>query len=259
MARILITGSSDGLGAIAAQKLVKNGHQVVLHARNAQRAEDAKSAVRGAETVLIGDLTKIAETKKLAEDANKIGTFDVVIHNAGLYRGPYRKTDLGLSSLTAVNVMAPYLLTCLMNKPKRIIYVSSGMHRSGDATFKDPTWVERGEAGWDQNQAYCDSKLHVSTLANAVARLWPDVKSNSLDPGWVATKMGGQSAPGSADDGTATYVMLAEGTDGGDVSGKYFKPGKKEDVAEEFTRDIKRQDQLLELWGNLTGVKLPVS
>ncbi|KAF9880050.1 hypothetical protein CkaCkLH20_02004 [Colletotrichum karsti] len=259
MARIFITGSSDGLGAVAARTLIKNGHQVVLHARNAQRAEDAKSAVPGAETVLIGDLSKIAETKKLAEDANKLGTFDAVIHNAGFYRGPYRKTDFGLSSLIAVNVMAPYLLTCIMNRPKRIIYISSGMHRSGNTSFKDPTWVERGEEGWNDNQAYCDSKLHVSTLANAVARLWPDVKSNSVDPGWVPTKMGGQSATGSAEDGVATYVMLAEGSGNGDVSGKYFKPRKQEDVAETFTTDEKKQDQLLQLWEKLTGVKLPVA
>ncbi|KAL0944811.1 short-chain dehydrogenase reductase sdr [Colletotrichum truncatum] len=259
MARILITGSSDGLGALAAQQLVKNGHQVVIHARTPQRAEDAKSAVPGAETVLIGDLSKISEIKKLAEDANKLGTFDAVIYNAGLYRGPYRKTDLGLPSLTAVNVMAPYLLTALLNKPKRIIYISSGLHRNGDTAFNDPTWVERGEAAWNEDQAYFDSKLHVSTLANAVARLWPDVKSNSVDPGWVPTKMGGQSATDSAEPGIATYVMLAEGTEAGDVSGRYFKPGKKEDTPSEFTRDEKRQNQLLQLWEELTGVKLPVS
>ncbi|KAK1481091.1 short-chain dehydrogenase [Colletotrichum tamarilloi] len=153
MARILITGSSDGLGAVAARTLLKNGHQVVIHARNAQRAEDAKTAVPGAETVLIGDLSKIAEIKKLAEDANKLGTFDVVIHNAGLYRGPYRKTDLGLPSLTAVNVFAPYILTSLIHKPKRIVYISSGLHKSGDTSFTDPTWRERGEGGWNENQA----------------------------------------------------------------------------------------------------------
>lgn len=259
MARIFITGSSDGLGALAAQTLVKNGHQVVIHARNAQRAEDAKSAVPGAETVLIGDLSKIDETKKLAEDANKLGTFDAVIHNAGLYRGPYRKTDLGLSSLTAVNVFAPYILTSLLNKPKRLIYISSSMHKAGDTSFADPTWRERGEQGWNENQAYCDSKLHIITLANAVARLWPDVRSNSVDPGWVATKMGGQSAPGSAEDGVASYVLLAEGVGAGDVTGKYFKPGGKEDTVVPITKDDKRQEQLLKLLEKETGLSLPIA
>ncbi|GKT44379.1 short-chain dehydrogenase chyC [Colletotrichum spaethianum] len=256
MARIFITGSSDGLGAVAARTLVSNGHQVVIHARNAQRAEDAKSAVPGAETVLIGDLSKIEEMKKLAHDANKLGTFDVIIHNAGLYRGPYRKTDLGLSSLTAVNVFAPYILTALINKPKRLVYISSGLHKSGDSSFTDPTWRERGEQEWNENQAYCDSKLHVTTLANAIARHWPDIKSNSVDPGWVPTKMGGQSAPEKAEDGVASYVLLAEGTGAGDVTGKYFKPPGKEDNPAPFTKDEKRQEQLLKLLEQETGIKL---
>ncbi|OHF02967.1 short chain dehydrogenase [Colletotrichum orchidophilum] len=258
MARIFITGSSDGLGAVAARTLLKNGHQVVIHARNAQRAEDAKLAVPGAEAVLLGDLSKIEEVKKLAKDANELGTFDVVIHNAGLYRGPYRKTDLGLPSLTAVNVFAPYILTSLINKPKRVVYISSSLHKSGDTSFTDPTWRERGEGGWSENQAYCDSKLHVTTLANAVARLWPDVKSNSVDPGWVPTKMGGPSAPEKAEDGVASYILLAEGTGAGNVTGKYFKPPGKEDTAVPFTKDEQRQDQLLKLLEKETGIKLPV-
>ncbi|CCF35331.1 short-chain dehydrogenase [Colletotrichum higginsianum] len=257
MARIFITGSSDGLGAVAARTLLKRGHQVVLHARNAQRAEDAKAAVPGAEGVLVGDLSRFDEAKKLAEEANKLGTFDVVIHNAGLYRGPYRKTDLGLPSLTAVNVFAPYLLTALINKPKRVVYISSGLHRNGDTSFADPTWRERGEAGWNQDQAYFDSKLLITTFANAVARLWPDVKSNSIDPGWVPTKMGGQSATGLADDGIATYVLLAEGTGAGDVTGKYFKPSGQEDSPVPITEDEERQDQLVKLLEQETGVKLP--
>lgn len=257
MARILITGSSDGLGAVAANTLIKRGHQVVIHARSAQRAEDARKIVPGAEAVLIGDLSKVDEIKKVAADANALGAFDVVINNAGLYRGGYRKTDLGLPSVVAVNVMAPYLLTALIQKPKRVVYISSGLHKNGDGSFKDPTWRERGEDGWDENQAYFDSKMHVSTLAGAVGRLWPDVKSNSIDPGWVPTKMGGEGASGKAEDGVETYVLLAEGTGAGDVSGRYFQPGAKEDTPHEFTQDVKRQDELLKLWEGITGVKLP--
>jgi NAD(P)-dependent dehydrogenase (short-subunit alcohol dehydrogenase family) len=87
MARFFITGSSDGLGALAAKALIKEGHQVVLHARSPQRAKDAEAAVPGAETVVIADLSDLAETKQLAEQVNKLGTFDAVIHNAALYRG----------------------------------------------------------------------------------------------------------------------------------------------------------------------------
>ncbi|KAK1978471.1 short chain dehydrogenase [Colletotrichum cereale] len=259
MARIFITGSSDGLGAVAARTLLKNGHQVVIHARNAQRAEDAKSAVPGAETVLVGDLSKFEEVKKLAADANKLGTFDAIVHNAGFYHGPYRKTDLGLPTLYAVNVFAPYLLTALINRPKRLVYISSGLHKSGDSSFTDPTWRERGEQGWNENQAYCDSKLHITTLANAIARLWPDVNSNSVDPGWVPTKMGGNGATGKAEDGVASYVLLAEGTGAGDVTGKYFKPPGQEDEPVPSTNDERRQDELLKLLEQETGVKLPAA
>ena len=145
MSRIFVTGSSDGLGLLAAQQLVKDGHRVTLHARNAQRAKDAQASCPGAKGVLVGDLSSMKETKQLAADANKDGTFDCVIHNAGLLHGGYRKTDEGLPSLVAVNVMAPYILTCLMNRPKRLVFLSSDSHLSGDASVDDLTWQERGE------------------------------------------------------------------------------------------------------------------
>lgn len=192
MARILVTGSSDGLGAAAAKALVKRGHIVYLHARSEARAQDAKKACPGAEAVLIADLSKLEEQKKLAAEANKVGTFDAVIHNAGLYHGGFRKTDGGLPSLIMVNSVAPYVLTCLMNKPKRLLYVSSGMHSGGDASLRDWTWTQRGERGWQETQAYCDSKIHDVLLAFGFARRWKEVESNTMDPGWVRTKMGGR-------------------------------------------------------------------
>lgn len=180
MARILVTGSSDGLGRAASRTLVRRGHEVYLHARNAQRAEDAKKAVPGAKSVLIADLSKLEEQLKMAAEANNIGTFEAVIHNAGLYHGGFRKTDLGLPSLTMVNSVAPYVLTCLMNKPKRLLFVSSGMHSGGDATLKDWAWQQRGERGWQETQAYSDSKFHNVLLAFAFARRWKDVEVNSM-------------------------------------------------------------------------------
>ena len=84
MARIFITGSSDGLGRMAAQLLVEEGHQVVLHARNADRGRDALAAVPGAAAVLTGDMASIAQTRRLAEAANAHGPFDAVIHNAAI-------------------------------------------------------------------------------------------------------------------------------------------------------------------------------
>jgi len=193
MARVFITGSSDGLGQMAAKLLVEQGNKVVLHARNQQRGKDALAAVPQADSVVIGDLSSIAQTRNLAEQVNALGHFDAVIHNAAVgYKEPNRiATEDGLPQVFAVNTLAPYILTALIKKPKRLIYLSSGLHKNGDASLKDLTWENRP---WQGTQAYSDSKLHDVILAFAIARLWPGVLSNSLEPGWVPTKMGGPEA-----------------------------------------------------------------
>src|SRR5271156_2146430 len=212
MARVFITGSSDGLGRMAAQLLVEQAHGVVLHARNEERGREALSAVPGAETVVIGDLTSIAQTRSVAEQVNALGSFNAVIHNAGIgYREPQRiATEDGLPQVFAVNTLAPYILTALIQKPQRLVYLSSGLHKSGDASLKDLAWEHRP---WQGQQAYSDTKLHDVLLAFAIARRWPDVLSNALDPGWVATKMGGAGAPDDLDQGHRTQVWLAASDD----------------------------------------------
>ncbi|KAI4673806.1 uncharacterized protein J4E84_010951 [Alternaria hordeiaustralica] len=258
MARILITGSSDGLGSAVAKRLVANGHSVVLHARNAQRAKDATTACPGADTVVTGDLSSLAETKNMANEVNKLGAFDCVIHNAGLYQGPFRKTHEGIPALAAVNTVAPYVLTALITRPKRLVFLSSEMHQSGSPSLDDVLWQKRGESGYSANAAYCASKLHNVLLAKAFARRWPDVKSNALDPGWVATKMGGSSAPGSVDAAVESYVMLAEGEEEqAKMSGCYFHPNKRQGTPHKATEDEKAQDKLLEICAEFSGVQLP--
>src|SRR6185312_3426547 len=197
MARIFITGSADGLGQLAAKELIGLGHQVVLHARNADRGEQALKSVPDAEDVLIADLSSMNETKALASKANASGTFDAVIHNAGVYQVPRNSvTTDGLPLLFAVNSLAPYILTCLMHKPKRLIYMSSGMHLSGDPKLDNlPAGNKAGHI------SYSDTKLHDVILAIAAARKWPDVYANAVDPGWVPTKMGGAGAPDNLEDG----------------------------------------------------------
>lgn len=157
MARIFITGSSDGIGQIVARKLIAQGHQVTLHARNSQRAKQAIAAAPGAEGVLIADLSSIAQTKKLVSDANRTGVFDAVIHNAGIgYGESLQKTEDGIAHVFAVNALAPYILTSLMERPKKLIYLSSGLHTGGDASLEDITWT--GGKRWNWLQAYSDSK-----------------------------------------------------------------------------------------------------
>ena len=144
MARVFITGSSDGLGRMAAQLLIEQGHSAVLHARNPQRGQEALAAVPSAETVVTGDLSSIAQTRKLAEQVNALGSFDSVIHNAGVgYREPRVATEDGLPHVFAVNTVAPYILTALIQKPKRLVYLSSGLHQNGDASLQDLAWEHR--------------------------------------------------------------------------------------------------------------------
>jgi NAD(P)-dependent dehydrogenase (short-subunit alcohol dehydrogenase family) len=256
MSRIFITGSADGLGRLAALRLVGEGHQVVLHARSKERAGEAMAAVPGAETALVADLASLAQTKNLAEQAARSGPFDAVIHNAGLgYRATRRiVTEDGLSQLLAVNTLAPYVLTALMERPQRLIYLSSGLHRSGDANVDDLNWENRP---WNGMQAYSDTKLHDAMLASAAARRWPAVFSNALEPGWVATKMGGSGAPDDLEAGAVTQAWLAVSDEAAAlVSGKYFFH-QKQQKPHAAVHKVELQDKLLAECARLSGVDFP--
>jgi NAD(P)-dependent dehydrogenase (short-subunit alcohol dehydrogenase family) len=149
MAHVLITGSSDGLGLMAGRLLIGQGHAVTLHARNDERAAHARELVPAAENVLVGDLRSLDGIRSLAAAANAAGRFDAVIHNAGIgYREPRRvETVDGLSELFTVNVLAPYLLTALMTRPDRLVYLSSGMAGGGDADLSDAQWTAGAGTG----------------------------------------------------------------------------------------------------------------
>ncbi|RMZ77515.1 hypothetical protein DV737_g4340, partial [Chaetothyriales sp. CBS 132003] len=251
MVRIFITGSSDGLGSLAAQRLIKNGHTVVLHARNAQRAADAQKACPESQGCLIGDLSSFSGTKSLAADINKHGPFDTIIHNAGVYRlGGINTTGDEVPTLTAVNTFAPYILTCLVKPtPKRLVYLSSGLHAGGDGSISDVTFANRN---FSDAAAYADSKLHNIMFAKAFARRFPQSICNSMDPGWVATKMGGASAPGSPGAAVDTYVYLATEVK---TTGGYWKPGVQEDYAKREANREANQDKLIQVCEEVTGVK----
>jgi NAD(P)-dependent dehydrogenase (short-subunit alcohol dehydrogenase family) len=255
MARIFISGSSTGLGFMAGQLLVDQGHRVVLHARNPMRAENALEDFHGAEDIVIGDLSTVAGMRSVAAQVNKLGRFDAVIHNAGVgYREGRVITADGLPHVFAINTLAPYVLTALIERPKRLVYLSSGMHRGADANVDDLAWKKRSWAG---AQAYAESKLHDVLLAFAVARHWPDVLSNALEPGWVATRMGGSGASDDLDQGHRTQVWLAVSDDAGArVTGAYFYHLKQRAPNPE-AQDEAEQEDLLEACQRLSGIALP--
>jgi NAD(P)-dependent dehydrogenase (short-subunit alcohol dehydrogenase family) len=249
MARIFITGSADGLGQLAAKALINLGHKIVLHARNAERGKQALVKTPGAEAVLIADLSSIEETKALASKANAFGKFDVVIHNAGVYRVPKNGVNAdGLPLLFAVNSLAPYILTCLMQKPERLIYLSSGMHLRGDPN------LDNLSAGTYSHVTYSDTKLHDVILTMAVAGKWKDVYANAVDPGWVPTKMGGASAPDNLEKGFQTQVWLAVSNDPeARISGCYFHH-KKQHHYLSAAKDPNVQGKFLALCEKITGI-----
>jgi NAD(P)-dependent dehydrogenase (short-subunit alcohol dehydrogenase family) len=185
------------------------------------------------------------------------GQFDAVIHNAGVYLSPKRIVTVdGLQQTFAVNVLAPYLLTARMEGPKRLVYMSSGMHRAGDPDLSDPQWERRS---WSASQAYSDSKLYDVMLAFAVARLWPETISTAVDPGWVPTKMGGPGAPDDLDLGSLTQAWLAVSDDKAAlVTGTYFHHQKAQQT-HPAASDTARQQELLSYCASLCGVKLAES
>lgn len=255
MSRIFISGSSTGLGLMAAKLLIQQGHQVVLHARSAERAHDAHRALPRAEAVVVGDMDSIAGTKDLATQVNALGRFDAVIHNAAVgYREGHQLTGDGLPHVFAINTLSAYILTALIERPQRLVYLSSGMHHHADANLDDILWQQRR---WNGADAYAESKLHDAMLAFAVARRWSNVYSNALEPGWVPTRMGGPGAPDDMDQAHRTQVWLAAGVDPrADVTGEYFYHLKKM-TPNPQAKNTALQERLLGICEEISGVVLP--
>ncbi|MEV4420106.1 SDR family NAD(P)-dependent oxidoreductase [Patulibacter sp. NPDC049589] len=242
MSRVLVTGSADGLGHAAATTLLQDGHEVVVHVRGAQRLPAVQDLVDRGATALVADLSDADQTRDLAEQVRRLGRMDVVIHNAGVSTGP---------AILPVNVVAPYLLTALIERPDRLVYLSSGMHRGGRARLDGLDWAGRRATG-----SYSDSKLLVTALALAVARRWPDVAVNAVDPGWVPTKMGGPGAPDDLRLGHRTQEWLAtsDEPEARTTGGYWFHQARQD--PDPATRDERFQDALLDDLARVTGTTL---
>lgn len=242
MARIFITGSADGLGRAAAEALLDAGHAVVVHVRAPARRSAVDGLVARGADVVVGDLADRAQVHDVADQVNALGVMDAVIHNAGVYTG---------ATVMAVNVVAPYVLTARVHRPKRLVYLSSGMHRGGHPRLEGIDWTGRRVTG-----TYSDSKLFVSAFAAAIARLWPEVTSHSVDPGWVPTRMGGPGAPDDLRLGHVTQVWLATSDDAeAKTTGGYWHHMRRE-APHGSVHDVAFQTRLVETLARETGVAL---
>src|SRR5438105_5284498 len=241
MARVFITGSADGLGRLAAQTLLDDRHEVVVNVPKSAGVEAVGDLVARGAAVVVGDLADLEQTRSIARDVNRLGRIEGVIHNAGVYTGP---------QVLPVNIVAPYLLTALIDQPQRLVYLSSSDHYNGRAVLDGVDWSGQ-TAG-----SYSDSKLFVTTLAAAVARLWPDVFSNAIDPGWVPTRMGGPGAPDDLRLGHLTQEWLATSDDAdARTSGGYWYHQERIEP-HPAVRDRRFQDQLLDALARFTGTRL---
>ena len=243
--RVLITGSTAGAGQLAAAYLLKRGHTVVAHARNAQRAADVRRDLPELADVVVADLRRLDETRALAERINALGKFDVIIHNAAEYQ------QSNAATLNA-NSLSPYLLTALITPPKQLSYLSSNQHLDGSLKLDE---VRAGSG-----ISYPDSKLHMAMMAMAVTRLRPQSQANAVNPGWIPTWMALQDGRGARDNlrgGYMTQVWLAEGVEpSSKITGKYLFHRKLETRISHLLHDEVAQDRLLAAYAERTGLTL---
>jgi NAD(P)-dependent dehydrogenase (short-subunit alcohol dehydrogenase family) len=242
MTRVFITGSADGLGRAAAQTLLDDGHEVIVHVRTTDRLAAVRDLLDRGAAAVVGDLSDLTQTRGVAAHVNCLGRMDAVIHNASVISGP---------QVLPVNVVAAYLLTAVIDRPQRLIYLSSSMHRGGRASLTGMDWSGQRTTG-----SYSDSKLFVTTLAMAVARMWTGVLSNAVDPGWVPTKMGGPGAPDDLRLGHLTQEWLATSDDReARTTGGYWHHQRRTQPAP-AVHDQQFQDDLLGALARFTATPL---
>ncbi|OJZ66240.1 hypothetical protein BRW65_27230 [Mycobacterium paraffinicum] len=241
----LITGATDGIGKVTATALARNGHTIVLAARNEGKAADVASEIvasTGNRDVgyLVADLTSLAQLRRLAEAfVARYPRLDVLINNAGVVMPHRILTEDGHETTFQVNYLAQFYLTQLLlgaleESPQgRIVNLSSSVYRAG--TF-DPGNLQ-GERRFSTIGAYAASKLCVLLFTTELAqRLAPTrVTANAVHPGIVRTPMmrGAQGVlravsyaalpfSRSPDKGATTSVFLADSPDAAQLSGQYF-------------------------------------
>ncbi|WP_251040004.1 SDR family NAD(P)-dependent oxidoreductase [Arthrobacter sp. ISL-72] len=239
--RVLVTGSADGLGRAAADSLLSAGHGVVVHARNQDRAAGLDALVHRGAGIVVGDFTEREAVRRIAAELNDEDPLDAVIHNAGVWNG---------RAVMPVNIIAPYLLTALLHGPRRHVYLSSGSHFGGHPSLAGVDWLGKTPG------SYADSKLFVTALAAAVARLHPELVSNAVDPGWVPTRMGGPGAPDDLDLGHQTQEWLATSDQPQALTSGGYWYHRRLRKPHDSVNDQAFQDRLLQALAKETGTPL---
>lgn len=256
MSRIFITGATQGIGLETARALIDMGHDVVAHARNPERAATTRAALPGAVVIVTGELSDMASTEDLAAQATAAGPYDVIIHNAavGGGSGGRAETTDGLERVFHINVVGPFILTCLMPLAPRMIYLSSGLEADGRLRMDDLQWTSRP---WHGMQAYSDSKLHDSILSFELAARHQEIVVNAVDPGWIRTGLGGPNAPDPIPLGAETPVWLATSDEKIATTSGQFVKRREVQVPNPATQDATQRAALVSELERITGLTFP--
>lgn len=263
---ILVTGATDGIGRETARELTRRGATVLVHGRDAGRAEDTVAELRalgGAPPpAILADLSSLAAVRAMAGELAARGhKLDVLVHNAGVFMKQRQRSVDGFEMSLAVNHLAPFLLTHLVlessvsQKLRRIVNVSSMAHNRGRIDLED---VQLLREPFNSYASYATSKLGNVLFTVELARrlAFRRVDVNALHPGVTSTKLltEGFEMDGndSLADSAATSVYLALDPDIGGKTGGYYvqrKPAPMHTVASD--RELARR--FYELSAEMTG------
>jgi NAD(P)-dependent dehydrogenase (short-subunit alcohol dehydrogenase family) len=275
---VVITGSTSGIGEVAAERLAEAGARIVLVARDKARGEATLTKLCGltpgaGHTVHYGDLSRVSEMKRLAEGISAAEPkIDVLINNAGALFNTRKLTEDGLEYTFATNHVAYHVLTLglrsslLAAGKARVVSTASDAHKGAKLDFDDL----QSAKGYSGFKIYGRSKLCNILWTRELARRWADtgITANCLHPGFVATRFGDQSGGllqpvvGIAktfaitpQKGAETIVYLASSPDVEGVSGGYFYKCRPATPSREAQDDAAAK-RLWEETAKLTGVGL---
>ena len=229
---ILITGSTDGIGKLAAIKLAKDGHEIYLHGRNGAKLTSVIAEVkdRSQNEKIAGftaDFSDLASVKNLAtEVAQALDKIDVLINNAGVFKSPTTLTDAGLDLRMTVNYLAPYLLTkeliplLAKSHSPRLINLSS----AAQAPVSEAVLL--GKEISSEQETYAQSKLALTMWSLHLAKTHPHISVIAVNPGsllntnMVREAYGRHWAPADKGADILYYLAVAKKYEG--ITGKYF-------------------------------------